>query len=255
MDKLAKYHEVWRPLVTYASTGEEFRRLFFTCMNYSGTVGADSLEEDGVGVQFAGAGRKMATLVIHKSGDSVSFCLDLQKGLTLEDGAKKYQEDFKRLLAWLTNRNSEDREAALSFLWKQGRDIKIEATVDDDVYSQSIHEYGTVASPTCKFILDRIDRYNEGRQFIVVDQNQNATPDHSYNEKLRKEILPLGLCKYCRNFMVVERSSKQFCSDLCRAQSGQAKKTKAQRAQDMRKYRNNPTFKARVARRKRHLHN
>ena len=250
MDKLANQMLIWDLLVRYANTGGNFRTLFFTCMNYSGTVGADSLEEDGVGVQFAGAGRKMATLVIHKSGDSVSFCLDLQKGLTLEDGAKKYQQDFKRVLTWLTDRNSEDREAALSFLWKQGRDIKIEATVDDDVYSQSIHEYGTVASPTCKFILDRIDRYNEGRQFIVVDQNQNATPDHSYNEKLRKEILPLGLCKYCRNFMVVERSSKQFCSDLCRAQFGQAKKTKVQKAKYMGHYRS--SVKAiKAARRKR----
>ena len=249
MDKLAKYHEVWRPLVTYASTGEEFRRLFFTCMNYSGTVGADSLEEDGVGVQFAGAGRKMATLVIHKSGDSVSFCLDLQKGLTLEDGAKKYQEDFKRLLAWLTNRNSEDREAALSFLWKQGRDIKIEATVDDDMYSQVIDEYGTVASPICKFILDRIDRYNESRKFIVDDEK--AIPDESYNENLRREFLPLGVCKYCENFMVLERRNKQFCKDSCRAQSAQSKKTKAQRAEYMRGYRKHPKLKPKAARRRR----
>ena len=245
MDKLANQILIWKLLVSYANTGGNFRTLFFTCMNYCGTVGADSLAEADVGVGFVG--RKWVTVVINETGDSASCCRDLHKGLTLEDGAKKYKQDFRRVLTWLTDRNSNDREAALSFLWKQGRDINIKATVDDDLYYQSIDEYGTVASPICKFILDRIDRYNEGRQLIVVDQN--ATPDHSYNEKLRKEILPLGLCKHCRNFMVIERSSKQFCSDLCRAESGQAKKTKAQKAKEMRHYRKVKAIQ--VARRKR----
>src|SRR2546422_903843 len=128
MDKLAKYHEVWRPLATYASTGEEFRRLFFTCMNYCGTVGADSLAEADLDVGFVG--RKRVTISIHKKSDAVSFCRDVQQGLTLEDGAKKYQRDFKRVLTWLTDRNSNDREAALSFLWAHGRDIVIDASAD-----------------------------------------------------------------------------------------------------------------------------
>jgi len=251
MDKLANYMLIWKLLVGYANTGENFTTLFFTCMNYCGTVGADSLAGAAGGLDVAVAGRRTVSIVIHEKGDSVFFCRDVQKGKTLESGAKKYQQDFNRVLTWLTDRNSKEGKAAFAFLWTQGRDVVIDASVDDDLYSQSIREYGTVASPICKFILDRIDRYNDGRKFIVVDEK--ATLDSSYNEDLRREVLPLGACKHCGNFMVIERSSKQFCSDLCRAQSGQAKKTKAQKAKEMRHYRRVKAIQA--SRRKRPLHN
>lgn len=250
MGKLANYMLIWKLLVSYANTGENFRTLFFTCMNYCGTVGADSLAGAAGDLAVAFVGRKLISIVIHETGDSAPFCRDVRNGLTLEDGAKKYKQDFKQVLTWLTDRNSKEREAALAFLWTQGRDVVIDASVDDDLYSQSIREYGTVASPICKFILDRIDRYNEGRKFIV---DENATPDASYNEVLRREVLPLGACKHCGNFMVIERSSKQFCSDLCRAESGQAKKTKAQKAKEMRHYRRVKALQA--SRRKRPLRN
>ena len=45
MDKLANQILIWKLLVSYANTGGNFRTLFFTCMNYSGTVGADSLRK------------------------------------------------------------------------------------------------------------------------------------------------------------------------------------------------------------------
>src|SRR5712692_3467945 len=192
MDKLANYMLIWKLLVSYANTGENFTTLFFTCMNYCGTIGADSLAASDLDV--AVVGRKMVTIAINEKGDSAFFCRDVQKGKTLESGAKKYQQDFNRVLTWLTDRNSKERKAAFAFLWTQGRDVVIDAYVDDDLYSQSIREYGTVASPICKFILDRIDRYNEGRKFIV---DENATPDSSYNEDLRREVLPLGACKHC----------------------------------------------------------
>jgi hypothetical protein len=203
-------------------------------------------------VAFAGRKRgSIVSIVIHEKGDSAPFCRDVRNGLTLEDGAKKYKRDFKRVLTWLTDRNSKERKAALAFLWTQGRDVVIDAFVDDDLYSQSISEYGTVASPICKFILDRIDHYNDGRKFIGV--NEKATPDLSYNEDLRREVLPLGVCKRCEKFMVVERRSKQFCSNLCRAEFGQAKKTKAQKAKEMRHYRKVKAIQA--SRRKRPPHN
>jgi hypothetical protein len=249
MDKLANHTRIWKLLVSYANTGDNFRTLFFTCMNYCGTVGADSVDDGDLDVAFAGRKKgRLVSIVIHEKGDSAFFCRDVQKGKTLESGAKKYQQDFNRVLSWLTDRNSKEGKAAFAFLWTQGRDVVIDASVDDDLYSQSIREYGTVATPICKFVLDRIDHYNEGRKFIVVDEK--ATSDASYNEDLRREVVPLGVCKRCGKFMVVERSSKQFCSGLCRAESGQAKKTKAQKAKEMRQYR-----RVKASRRKHPLHN
>jgi hypothetical protein len=251
MNKLANHMLIWKLLVGYANTGDNFRTLFFTCMNYCGTVGADSVTDGDLSVAFAGRKRgSIVSIVIDEKGDSAPFCRDVRNGLTLEDGAKKYKRDFKRVLTWLTDRNSKERKAALAFLWTLGRDVVIDASVDDDLYSQTICEYGTVASPICKFILERMDHYNEGRKFIAVDEK--ATSDLSYNDDLRRDVLPIGLCKHCGKFMVIERSSKQFCSDLCRAESGQAKKTKAQRAKEMREYRRVKALQA--SRRKRSLH-
>jgi hypothetical protein len=251
MDKLANHMLIWKLLVTYANTGENFRTLFFTCMNYCGTIGADSLAGAAGDLAIAFVGRKLVSVVMDETGDSAPFCRDVQNGITLEEGGKKYEHDFKQVLTWLTDRNSKEREAALAFLWTHGRDVVIDASVDDDLYSQTICEYGTVASPICKFILERMDHYNEARKFIVVDER--AISDHSNNEELRREILPLGVCKHCGGFMVVERRSKQFCSDLCRAESGQAGKTKAQRAKEMREYRKVKAIQA--SRRKRRQHN
>jgi hypothetical protein len=232
MDKLAKFHKVWQLLVTYVNSGEEFKPLFFTCMNYCGTVGIDSLEGD---LDVLYLGRKLVTVHMHETNDSVSFCRDVRRGLKLEKAAKKYHEDFKRALTWLTDRRSKSGEAAIAFLWKEARNIKVSARVDDDLYSQWIDEYGTVASPICKFILERMDFYNERRKYMVRDQD--ATPNPSYNENLRRLTLPVGRCKYCGDFMVLERSGKQFCKDLCRAQAAHKKKTKAERAKQIRDWR------------------
>lgn len=250
MDKLANHMLIWKLLASYANTGEDFITLFFTCMNYCGTIGADSLAWAAGDLAIAFVGRKLTSVVIHEKGDSAPFCRDVQNGMTLEEGGKKYKHDFKQVLTWLTDRNSKEREAALAFLWTQGRDVVIDASVDDDLFSQTICEYGTVASPICKFILERMDRYNEARKFIVLDEK--ATLDDSKNKNLRREVLPLGLCKHCGNFMVIERSSKQFCSDLCRAESGQAKKTKAQKAKEMREYRKVKANQASRGKRPRH---
>src|SRR5437870_12797141 len=98
MDKLANQILIWKLLVSYANTGGNFRTLFSTCMNYCGTVGADSLADADVGVGVVG--RRWVTVVINETGVSVSFCRALQKGLTLEDGARKYQQDLKRVRRW-----------------------------------------------------------------------------------------------------------------------------------------------------------
>lgn len=232
MDKLAKFHNIWRLLVSYVNAADEFEPLFFSCMNYCGTVGVDSLEAD---LDVMHLGRKLVTVHYHETGNSVSFCRDVQKGTKLERGGKKYHEDFTRVLSWLTDRGSKNREEALAFLWREAKNIKISARVDDDLYSQWIDEFGTVASPICKFILDRIDSYNDSRKYMV--REDAAIPNPSFNENLRISILPLGRCRYCGDFMVLERRSKQFCKDLCRAQAAHEKETNAERAKKIRDWR------------------
>src|SRR5437667_12314444 len=100
MDKLANYMLIWKLLVSYANTGGNFRTLFFTCMNYCGTVGADSLAGAAGDLAIAFVGRKLISIVIDETGDSAPFCRDVRNGLPVEDGAKKYKEDFNRVLTW-----------------------------------------------------------------------------------------------------------------------------------------------------------
>ena len=253
MRAIAKLHvqPIWEWLVQYANGDlESFRRLLTACMCCSGLVGAESLVfgDDAEALwNVVGAGRGgIVTIVMNQDDDpNVGFylCRDVREGLSLDDGAKRYQKDFKRVLTWLVNK-SEAAGAALAFLWTHGREnitIKPEVNTNKDLgflYFQSASEYGSIASPICKFILDRIDRYNEACQFEGDDK---AAPQNDrindHNEKLSNEVIPLGICTTCKKFMVVMRRSKRYCSDKCRVQDNQAKMTNADKARKMRKYR------------------
>jgi hypothetical protein len=196
-----------------------------------------------------GAGTRrggIITMVINQDDDpseGFDLCRDVREGLSLDDGAKRYQRDFKRVLTWLVNK-SEAAGEALAFLWTQGREnitIKAEVNTHQDLgflYVQSASEYGSIASPICKFILDRIDRYNDTYKLELHDEaalQNDRKNDH--NEKLSNEIIPLGICTTCNKFMVALRRSKRYCSDKCRVQDNQAKMTNADKARKMRKYR------------------
>jgi hypothetical protein len=63
-------------------------------------------------------------------------------------------------------------------------------------YSFKVERYGTIVSPICRFILDRLDHYAR-----VEDK------DH---------IIPLKVCSYCRRVMFFEENSRKTCSVACR---------------------------------------
>jgi hypothetical protein len=231
---------------------ESFRKLLTACMCCSGLVGSESLvfgddTESLWNVVGAGnRGRGIVTIVINhddEPSDGFDLCRDVREGLSLDDGAQRYQKDFRRVLTWLVNK-SEPAGEALAFLWTHGREnitIKAEVNTNKDLglfYVQSASEYGSIASPICKFILDRIDRYNETCQ-LEGDDNPALQNDrtNNHNERLSSEIIPLGICTTCEKFMVVVRRSKRYCSDKCRVQDNQAKMTKAEKATKMKKYR------------------
>lgn len=229
---------------------KSFRKLLTACMCRSGLVGSETLVfgEDGETLwNVVGAGRGgVITIVINQDDDpsgQFDLCRDVREGLSLDDGAKRYQKDFRRVLTWLANK-SETAGEALAFLWVHGRNnitIKPQVNTNKDLgflYFQSASEYGSIASPICKFILDRVDRYNETCQ--LEDEGEAARRDdriNQHNEQLRNEIIPLGICTTCKKFMVVVRRSKRYCSDKCRVQDNQAKMTKADKAKRMQKYR------------------
>ena len=259
MRTIAKLHAqpIWKWLVEYANGDlESFRKLLAACMCWSGLAGSGPLvfgEDAEVLWKVVGASRGgIVTVVIDQDdpeSEGLDLCRDVREGLSLDDGAKRYQTDFKRVLTWLTSK-SEAAADALIFLWNHGREnitIKPEVNTNRDLgflYFQSASEYGSVASPICKFILDRIDRYNEACQIENGDEAapQNQRTD-AHNEKLTRDIIPLGICTTCKKFMVVVRRSKLYCSDKCRVKDNQAKMTKAEKAIKMQEYRANKTHK------------
>lgn len=90
---------------------------------------------------------------------------------------------------------------AVKFLWEHGEEnIGLKLSVHEDralsFYSRQVAKYDTIASPICRFILDRLDYYAQ-----ADDQS---------------DIIPLTVCAYCSNIMFYERSSKKTCKDSCR---------------------------------------
>ena len=148
------------------------------------------------------AGGKRSTLV---NKDAFQLCDD---GLTPEEGAIKYQKDFPPVLKWLARdphleegaRAQIGKEAA-RFLWEHGDEnislhLAIHTNTAQSFYSLKVERYGTVASPICRFILDRLDHYARAED--------------------KSDIIPLKVCAYCPKIMFFERSSRKTCSDSCR---------------------------------------
>jgi len=202
---------IWERLVQYAQADlndkhelQNFRTLVEECMAWNGLVGVpeDVLGEKAGLFRTMVAGGKRSTLV---NKDAFQLCDD---GLTPEKGAIKYQKDFAPVLKWLARdphleegaRAQIGKEAAL-FLWEHGDEnvslqLVIHAKTAQAFYSLKVERYGTVASPICRFILDRLDHYAKAEN--------------------KDDIIPLKVCVYCRRIMFFERSSRKTCSDSCR---------------------------------------
>jgi hypothetical protein len=215
--------QIWESLVRYANTEfqqddpkqalKDFKALVALCMNWSGLVGGDFIDLE----KFTVAGSKKARLIsVVIGGDNFKLCKDVRRGKSLELLATKYQKDIRQILRWLCTRKPELADAALQFLLLYGNDVKwnTEANKKFDptgehgypfFYIKHPTDYGSIMSPVCMFILDRLERY------------------HEKEEELRA-VIPVAACERlgCNKFMVVKRSGrKRFHSDLCRVQASQ----------------------------------
>jgi hypothetical protein len=202
--------EIWKRLVRYVQADlnhkdelQNFKALVEECMAWNGLVG---IPEDVISethlfrTLFAGGKRAMV-----KNMDSFKLCSD---GLTPEEGAIKYQKDFLPVLKWLARNPELDQQAraqlgmeAARFVWKHGDDeisinLIIHENTEQSFYSQRVENYGTVAGPICRFILDRLNSYAEAAD--------------------KSDIIPLKVCSYCAKIMFFERKSRNTCSDSCR---------------------------------------
>jgi hypothetical protein len=202
---------IWKRLVKFAQADlndkhelQNVRTLVEECMAWNGLVGVpvDVVGEKAGLLRTIVAGGKRSTLV---NKDAFQLCDD---GLTPEEGAIKYQKDFPPVLKWLARdphleegaRAQIGKEAAL-FLREHGDEnislkLVIHTNTAQSFYSLKVERYGTVASPICRFILDRLDHY-------AIAENKD-------------DIIPLKVCVYCRRIMFFERSSRKTCSDSCR---------------------------------------
>jgi hypothetical protein len=155
---------------------------------------------------------------------------------------ERYRPEIKRVLTYLAapDRYGNLAAQAAEFLRQHGTEIKmhIGSSGFNPEDGLLISEYwperiGSVVSPVCKFILDQIERHDEGREPL-------------------REVIPIGLCDRpgCGRFRIVKKQRKGnvFCSDLCRANFSQANKSKEEKAADMRDYR--ATVKERRAKKK-----
>jgi len=203
--------EIWKRLVQYVQADlndkgelENFRGLVEQCMAWNGLVG---VPEDVIAQKthlfktIAARGRR-ATI---RNIDPFKLFDD---GIKPEEGAIKYQKEFVPILKWLARNPAFDdrvraqygKEAAV-FLWKHGDEeislhLAINANTKRAFYSLKVERYGTIASPICRFILDRLDQY--------------ARVDN------KDDVIPLRTCVYCSKVMFFERSSRKTCSDACR---------------------------------------
>jgi hypothetical protein len=203
--------EIWERLVQYVQADlnhkdelQNFRSLVEQCMAWNGLVGIpeDVIDQKVNLIRTIGARGQRATI---RNTDPFKLFDD---GITPEKGAIKYQKEFVPILKWLARdpeldgkaRAQQGKEVA-RFLWKHGdEEISLQLAIHTDTaqsfYSFKVERYGTIASPICRFILDRLDHY--------------ARAEH------KDEIIPLKVCVYCRRVMFFERNSRKTCSDACR---------------------------------------
>jgi hypothetical protein len=144
---------------------------------------------------------------------------------------KRYRPEIKRVLTYLAapERYGNLAGQAVEFLRQHGTDIRMHIGSGgfDPGDRHLINEYwpdtiGSVVSPVCKFILDQIQRHDEGREPL-------------------REVIPIGLCDRpgCGKFRIIKKQRKGhvFCSDLCRANFYQANKSKKAKAAYMKNHR------------------
>jgi hypothetical protein len=203
--------QVWKRLVQYVQADlnhkdelRNFTALVEECMAWNGLVGVpeDLVRQKANLFRTIVAGGKRSTI---RNIDAFKLCSD---GITPEEGAIKYQKDFVPILRWLArdpelgnDAQAQEGLRAFPFLWEHGdENISLHLTIHQDrarsFYSFKVEKYGTVASPICRFILDRLDHFAKAED--------------------KEDIIPLKVCVYCRRIMFFERSSRKTCSDACR---------------------------------------
>ena len=203
--------QIWKRLVQYVQGDlndedelRNFRDLVEECMAWNGLVGVpeDLIRQKANLFRTIAAGRKRSTI---RNMDPFKLCSD---GITPEEGAIKHQKDFLPILRWLArdpelgnDAQAQEGLRAWPFLWGHGyENISLSLVIHKDrarsFYSLKVEKYGTVASPICRFILDRLDYYAKAED--------------------KSDIIPLKVCAYCRKIMFFERRSRKTCSDSCR---------------------------------------
>jgi hypothetical protein len=204
--------EIWKRLVRYVQADlnhkdelQNFGALVEECMAWSGLVGVpEDVVGDKVGLfrTLVAGGRERTTI---RNTNPFKLCSD---GLTPEEGAIKYQKDFLPVLKWLAHNPELEAQARAQlgkegamFLWKHGDEdislcLVIHKNTEQSFYSYKVENYGTVAGPICRFILDRLNNYAEAAD--------------------KRDIIPLKVCACCPKIMCFERNSRKTCSDSCR---------------------------------------
>ena len=140
-------------------------------------------------------GRNMAII----NRETFELCQDVKEGLSVESGAKRYQVDLT-VFKWLVHHEPERGIKALRFLWNERKTISgslgVCRNTDLAFYTQKITEYPSMASPICKFILDRLDYYTE------AEDKRGASSAKA--------------CEICGNIMFFEKRNKKTCGNNCR---------------------------------------
>jgi hypothetical protein len=143
----------------------------------------------------------------------------VKQGKSLEESARfwaaKYQREFRDLLAWLIapEKNPALKSDAIRLLNFHGHGVtwELQEPVADTNFedkSPDYHpvffirqiQYASILSPICAFILDRIERFDNGEV------------------RTKGDAIPLETCQReeCRKFFLPERKGrKRFCSNLC----------------------------------------
>jgi hypothetical protein len=203
--------QIWKRLVQYVQGDlndkdepRNFTALVEECMAWNGLVGIpEELARQKANLfRTIVAGGKRSTI---RNIDPFKLCSD---GITPEEGAIKYQKNFVPILRWLSrdpelgnDAQAQEGLQAWPFLWEHGDEnislaLVIHKNRERSFFSFKVAKYGTVASPICRFILDRLDYYAKAED--------------------KTDIIPLKVCAYCSRIMFFERSSRKTCSDACR---------------------------------------
>ncbi len=148
---------------------------------------------------------------------------------------RELQPGFRNMLAWVADPNRahpKDREAALSFLLQHGEQELTAFSYDtngefDPTGNQGAPLYfwrrpdsvRSLLAPVTRFIFEQLEQYHDGVLSL-------------------EEAVPILLCrrKGCGKFALIERRTKDFCSNKCRTLHRQKENPEAHAAY-MRRYR------------------